>query len=154
MMLLEQLVTAGTVTEFCVWAIVRRYLRLVKRASGGRGGRRVAEGDMAMMEEGRAEERGGVGRLEIGYYRPRLRTRQRAGASTRDGDEAEPVKSHVKCTVIDGEVVVLGSGNMDRASWFTSQELGIAFYGKEVVEVVWGSLEGVMEGRVEGYFGG
>lgn len=146
MMLLEQLVTAGTVTEFCLWGLVRRYKRLVKRAEGGgREGRREGGDELARMEEGRASRRGGVGRLEVGYYRPHPRPGDR---------DAEPVKSHVKCTVVDGEVVVLGSGNMDRASWFTSQELGIAFYGKEVVGAIWGSLEGALGGRVEGYLEG
>lgn len=146
MMLLEQLVTAGTVTEFCVWGLVRRYKRLVQRAAGGRReGRRKRGDEVAMMEEGTASGRGGVGRLEVGYYRPRPRLGDR---------DAEPVKSHVKCTVVDGEVVVLGSGNMDRASWSTSQELGIAFYGKEVVGAIWGGLEGALGGRVEGYFEG
>jgi len=178
MMLLEQLVTAGTVTEFCVWGMVRRYKRLVKRVSRGRALRNRQGDDLAMLEEGRG---GGseLGKLKIGYYRPRPRSRSRshpglgrraaadagggfgdgAGTENRGGEadgnaHAEPRKSHIKCTVVDSEVIVLGSGNMDRASWFTSQELGIALYGREVVEMIWGSVEGGLEGRVEEYFGG
>ncbi|MCJ1250409.1 hypothetical protein MMC30_007637 [Trapelia coarctata] len=176
MMLLEQLVTAGTVTEVCVWGFVRGYKRLLKRGRGRGDGRAERGGDLRLLEEGRAGLRE-LGKLKIGYYRPcprpRLNLSVRASAGTgygggdggrsgaggdRDrGDEtgnrdAEPVKSHVKCTVIDGEVVVLGSGNMDRASWFTSQELGIALYGREVTGMIWGSLEGALEGRVEDYF--
>ena len=90
------------------------------------------------VEEGRAQER--VGRLWIGYFK----------SSRRFGNGE--VKCHVKCTVVDGEVVVLGSGNMDRASWYTSQELGIALFGREVVEGVWGRLEEGLEGRVERYY--
>lgn len=48
----------------------------------------------------------------------------------------EPVKSHLKLTVVDDEVTVLGSGNMDRASWFTSQELGVALLSREIAESV------------------
>ena len=62
-------------------------------------------------------------------------------------------KSPVKCTVLHDEVVVRGSGNMDRASWFTSQELGVAIEGRGIVEKVWGQLEMGLEGRVERYFG-
>lgn len=66
-------------------------------------------------------------------------------------------KSHVKCTVVDGDgdggVVVLGSGNMDRASWFTSQELGVAIEDAAVVKDVWEQLEKRLEGKVERYFG-
>lgn len=66
-------------------------------------------------------------------------------------------KSHVKCTIVDGDgdeaVVVLGSGNMDRASWFTSQELGVAIDDAAVVKDVWGQLEKRLEGRMERYFG-
>lgn len=62
-------------------------------------------------------------------------------------------KIHVKCTIVDGEVVVLGSGNMDRASWFTSQELGVAVQDEQIARDVWGKLELGLEGRVERYFG-
>lgn len=137
MMLLEQLFTAGTVTELCVWWLVRRYRRLLRRdkARAGAGG-----GD---------EERGGkgVGRLRVGYYRPGL-------FADRDGEEMreEPVKSHLKMTVVDGEVVVLGSGNMDRASWFTSQELGVAFVSREMAGMVAKMVRGSLVGRVEEYY--
>ena len=90
------------------------------------------------VEEGRTQEP--VGRLRIEYFKP----------SRRLGNGE--VKCHVKCTAVDGEVVVLGSGNMDRASWYTSQELGIALSGREVVEGVWGRLEQALEGRVERYY--
>lgn len=82
------------------------------------------------------------GTLKIGYF-----------IGSRPGAEEGLKKSHVKCTIIDDEVVILGSGNMDRASWFTSQELGIAFEGKPIVKDVWKQLETELEGRVEKYFG-
>jgi len=118
MMLLEQLLTAGTITELCVWRLRRRYTAL--RAGSD-------------VEQSRA-----VGTLTIGYFQP----------VANSGPE---VKCHVKCTIVDGRVVVLGSGNMDRASWFTSQELGVAIQDKEVVAQVKGELERALEGRVEWY---
>ncbi|MCJ1407126.1 hypothetical protein MMC19_001196 [Ptychographa xylographoides] len=136
MMLLEQLVTAGTITEFCVWKMVKKYKQLLVRQQRTR--RMTYEEEGLMAEEGRV--RRGLGRLKIGYYHPR---------DTRGS--GEPLKSHVKCTVVDAGAVVLGSGNMDRASWFTSQELGIALYGREVVKRIWGTLEKGLEGRVEEY---
>jgi len=62
------------------------------------------------------------------------------------------VKVHIKCTVVDGKVVVLGSGNMDRASWYTSQELGIALFGEEVVRIVWEGVQGNLKRRTKEYF--
>lgn len=77
-----------------------------------------------------------LGKLSIGYF---AHVPQR-------GPE---VKCHVKCTMVDERVVVLGSGNMDRASWFTSQEIGLAIQDWEVVAQVKGELERELEGRVE-----
>ncbi|RVD83771.1 uncharacterized protein DFL_005550 [Arthrobotrys flagrans] len=37
-------------------------------------------------------------------------------------------KSHVKCLIVDEEVMVLGSGNFDRASWATSQEVNVGLF--------------------------
>lgn len=48
--------------------------------------------------------------------------------------EVTPVKLHSKVTIVDGDKILLGSGNMDAASWKTSQELGIFFESREVVE--------------------
>ncbi len=67
-----------------------------------------------------------LGSLQIGYYRP----------------TSEFERSHIKCSTVDSQVVVLGSGNMDRASWYTSQELGVAIEGEDVVKRVWTAIEG------------
>ena len=48
--------------------------------------------------------------------------------------EITPVRLHSKVTIVDGEKILLGSGNMDAASWKTSQELGILVESREVVE--------------------
>jgi phosphatidylserine/phosphatidylglycerophosphate/cardiolipin synthase-like enzyme len=81
------------------------------------------------------------GRLEIGYYTPR------SGTATE-----EPNKSHLKLTIVDEEIVVLGSGNMDRASWYTSQELGIAFFSKDLAKQVRETTMEGLQGRVKEYF--
>lgn len=61
----------------------------------------------------------------------------------------EPVKCHLKMTVVDDEIMVLGSGNMDRASWFTSQELGVALLSGEKVGSVKDCVVSGLEERVE-----
>lgn len=116
MMALEQLLTAGTITELCVWRLRRRYVAL--RAGSD-------------VEQSRP-----VGTLSIGYFKPVARL-------------GKELKCHVKCTVVDERAVVLGSGNMDRASWFTSQELGVAIQNREVVAQVKGELDKALEGRVD-----
>jgi phosphatidylserine/phosphatidylglycerophosphate/cardiolipin synthase-like enzyme len=50
--------------------------------------------------------------------------------------------------LVDGEITVLGSGNMDRASWFTSQELGVALFGREVAQSIRVAVDEGLEGRV------
>lgn len=102
LMILEQLVTAGTTTAQCMRRLIRRYKRCKAWS---------AEAD----EEARLRE---PGTLRIHYYRARIGKSQ----------HQEPVQSHLKLTIVDGQWVVLGSGNMDRASWYTSQELGVAFF--------------------------
>jgi phosphatidylserine/phosphatidylglycerophosphate/cardiolipin synthase-like enzyme len=74
--------------------------------------------------------------LRIGYFKPEKGT-------------GEPVKSHLKLVVVDDKVTVLGSGNMDRASWFTSQELGVALLSKEVAENVRDCVAAALEDRME-----
>ena len=114
MMILEQLLTSGTITEYCVWRFRRRY-RQIARSRTQRGS------SSSHMEEGQARE---AGTLSVGYFLPNSVYR----------------RSHIKCTVVDEEVIVLGSGNMDRASWFTSQELGIALEGRQVVCDLWRAI--------------
>lgn len=136
MMLLEQLLTAGTVTEICLWKLIRAYKRItwLRQNSTGR--------DATMLEEGH----GRLGALKIGYYHPLL------GVATEYGS-IEPVKLHLKCTIVDGEVVVLGSGNMDRASWYTSQELGLAIYDGSFAKTVRRSVQEKLKRRNVRYFG-
>ncbi|PMD36159.1 hypothetical protein L207DRAFT_533046 [Hyaloscypha variabilis F] len=125
LMILEQLVTAGTITEFEVWKLRRRYARLLK----------VYNNSLKNPDLENPPVKPGV--LKVGYFRKR-----------EGGGKDEPVKSHLKMVVVDGEITVLGSGNMDRASWFTSQELGVAFLGREVAERIKGAVDEGLEGRV------
>ncbi len=135
--MLEQLVTAGTITEICVWRMIRIY----KRERGKRQRANLAN-HVRVIEEGGVSEPF-IGKLSVGYYHPRPNMSDDAG---------EPVKMHIKCSVIDNQVIVLGSGNMDRASWYTSQELGIALYDRDVARSIWTTSEQALEGRVERYF--
>jgi phosphatidylserine/phosphatidylglycerophosphate/cardiolipin synthase-like enzyme len=50
-------------------------------------------------------------------------------------------------TIVDEEVLILGSGNLDRASWFTSQELGVAFFDKVMVTNVGEAVDEGIQGR-------
>jgi len=129
LMILEQLVTAGTTTSRCVRILVRRYRKFQKFASQARD-------QLHRAEEGVPA----IGRLMIEFYRPRL---QHVGILS----PAEPVQSHLKLTIADSELVILGSGNMDRASWYTSQELGVAFFSTKLATRLTETLNELLEDR-------
>lgn len=109
----------------------RRYRKLVARSS-----RRTDD-----LEAGNNTR---IGNLEIVYFNPAfVNVNENNSRSTRGdetmprriedmGMENQPVKLHLKMTVIDNEITVLGSGNMDRASWVTSQEVGVAIFSEQV----------------------
>lgn len=125
LMVLEQLVTAGGTTARCVKHLISQHETLLRQRSD--------------------EEAGLVkpGRLSICYYMPL------AVAKSGVSGGAEPVQSHLKLTIVDEETAVFGSGNMDRASWYTSQELGVSFHAKELVAQVRQSLAPLMQDRVK-----
>ncbi|KAE8450387.1 hypothetical protein EG329_006461 [Mollisiaceae sp. DMI_Dod_QoI] len=126
LMILEQLVTAGTITEYEVWKIIRRYRRLLQQYN------------QSLLTTDPEDLKQQPGILRIGYYHPR------------DGgkDGLEPLKSHLKCVIMDDEVTVLGSGNMDRASWYTSQELGVALFSGKYAGHVMSVVDEGLKGRV------
>ncbi|KAJ4374674.1 hypothetical protein N0V86_007547 [Didymella sp. IMI 355093] len=134
LMILEQLVTAGTTTSRCVKTLIKRYKALDPRLSS-----RAYDEEAAMAPAK-------VGRLHVSYFEPKH------GYRKRGEEQGEPQQSHLKMTVVDGEVLVLGSGNLDRASWFTSQELGVAFFGEEIVQRVEETVDKAMEGRARMVF--
>lgn len=135
---LEQLVTAGTTTSLCVARLVRRYKRLLKQHFAAARSSTNSSSEVVDIEAALSPTRQ-PGKLEMSYFSPR----RLAGGLVAEG---EPVQSHLKLTIVDGSWVLLGSGNMDRASWYTSQELGVAFYSAEMA----GSLQEVVRKGLEG----
>lgn len=129
-MILEQLVTAGTTTSRCIKRLIKRYQRLL-----------LSQSQQTLGDEEAAISAQKPGRLHISYFKPIN------GPRKRGEERGEPQQSHLKLTIVDDEVLVLGSGNLDRASWFTSQELGVAFFSKEVAQSVGNAVEEGMEGR-------
>jgi len=120
--LLEQIITAGTTSPRCVSKLIARHQALAHS-------REEDVEDTAALR---------LGKLKVSYYKPV------------DGQEAsydEPVQSHFKLTIVDGEVAVFGSGNMDRPSWYTSQELGVAFFDRAFVGKVEEGVEEALVGR-------
>jgi phosphatidylserine/phosphatidylglycerophosphate/cardiolipin synthase-like enzyme len=124
LMILEQLVTAGTTTARCVKKLVKLY----KRASSA---------PLVLDEE---SVRPALGQLMINYYQPRAESERQNG---------EPVQSHLKLTIVDDEWIILGSGNQDRASWYTSQELGVALKSTELATEIRRVVGGQMSGRIK-----
>lgn len=136
LMILEQLVTAGTTTSRCVKTLIKRYRRLARAA--------IAH----PTDEEAALSTTRLGVLKIAYFEPLH------GRRSRGQEDGEPQQSHLKMMIIDDEVVVLGSGNLDRASWFTSQELGVAFFDSGLVGQVEEAVDRGMKGRARLVFDG
>lgn len=105
LMTAEQLVTAGSTTPRC--------LSQLPRAAAGSAGR------LQVYYFDAAASPGGMGAQEV-------------EAGRRD-QEKTAIKLHAKVTIVDDERILLGSGNMDAASWGTSQELGVLLEDREVV---------------------
>ncbi|KAI1206355.1 phospholipase D/nuclease [Annulohypoxylon truncatum] len=139
LMLLEQLVTAGTTTSLCLQSLIRRYKKLEADQSRSK----------ASCGPDLEAQRPRLGFLNIDYYCPDAESQAECKV---DGTAEEPVQSHLKLTLVDGEYVVLGSGNMDRASWFTSQELGILFHSRDIASTIGEAVGSVLSGRRESVF--
>ncbi|KAI9745887.1 MAG: hypothetical protein M1818_000568 [Claussenomyces sp. TS43310] len=129
LMILEQLATAGTITELALWSFQRRYRHFLERENRTRSSQ-----DVEAL-------RGRPGTLTISYYHPMDEE------SSAEPSAEEPVKSHLKLTIVDEEIVVLGSGNMDRASWFSSQELGVAFFSRSLARDIRAGIQAALSGR-------
>ncbi|KAF2790490.1 phospholipase D/nuclease [Melanomma pulvis-pyrius CBS 109.77] len=132
LMVLEQLVTAGTTTSRCVNKLIKRYKNLLDL----RTNRPTTDEEAAIATPL-------PGRLQISYFAPMN------GPKFRGQEEGEPQQSHLKMMVVDDDVLLLGSGNLDRASWFTSQELGVAFFDQNLVTRVLVGIDQVMKGRTK-----
>ncbi|KAK1962475.1 hypothetical protein LY78DRAFT_249177 [Colletotrichum sublineola] len=134
MMLIEQLVTACTTTEWTLRSLIKRY----RQACAEWNQKRSADTESQLQR---------LGRLDIYYYRPNLQ-------ATAVRDPEEPVVSHLKMTLVDREYLCLGSGNLDRASWYTSQELGILLHIPDFKHDIWSeALESRLEVRFSGGVG-
>lgn len=131
LMILEQLVTAGTTTKRRVNKLVKRHKRLLQDYERNRGDTEAIAGLQPGM-------------LRIFFFQP-----DRSGG--REG-ETEPTQSHLKFINVDDEWTLFGSGNMDRASWYTSQELGIALWSNEIGMDVCAYLTRIMESRRNLYY--
>jgi phosphatidylserine/phosphatidylglycerophosphate/cardiolipin synthase-like enzyme len=156
MMLVEQLVTAGTTTSWCIRSLLRRYRSLCTEARWpapkDSGGSYRLMGNPTHVDASDADLEGQhprAGRLRICYFHPSQDSRSIVDGV--DGSE-EPVHSHLKLTIVDEAYTVLGSGNMDRASWYTSQELGILFESAEFASVVMSSVNRILKGRLDVVF--
>lgn len=123
LMILEQLGTAGTTTARCIKKLIKRYKRLSS-----------ASFSASALEAGVPR----LGRLCIEYY-----------CSQHSNSPHQPTQSHLKLTVVDAVWIILGSGNMDRASWYTSQELGVALCSHGVAAAVHGIVRRGLEGRTK-----
>ena len=206
LMVLEQLVTAGTTTSWCITELMRKYEALTdcggewrRKSSLWKGGRRVGgrprlatalsppsnirdsdsrtgptnnpyNVDIESQQGGNIPSsshsttvltlpQARYGKLSIYAYNPR--PLQPVSSSTRSSNpnghghnlDSEPTHSHVKLTIVDSLMTVLGSGNMDRASWYTSQELGLAVMDGELAERMRAMVDGVNEGRIVPWVG-
>ena len=126
MMVIEQLVTAGTTTSWALNRFIKKYKALANAKQKPNDPEAPALG---------------LGRLDTLYYQP---------LESRELEEDEPVLSHFKMTMVDDEYVVFGSGNQDRASWWTSQEIGVLFHVPDFEgRQLW---EGVLQKRAEVVF--
>ena len=136
MMVAEQLVKAHTTTELCVRRLISRYKKLSSRDDQPRIPASL-HADARRVEEGRVPA--AAGELRIHYFHARDEGGMPPG-------RARSVKCHIKCTIFDDAVAVCGSGNMDRASFYSSQELGMAIWdaeaSKQVRDIVREGLHG------------
>jgi len=124
LMILEQLVTAFTITSYEIYKLQRAHAGLIScHGSSDTEAQHPRPGD-----------------LRIRYFK------EKDGGEGMDREEV--VKSHLKLLIVDDEVTVLGSGNMDRASWFTSQELGVAIIDEEFARRVGQCTDEALRGRV------
>lgn len=161
MMLLEQLLTAGTTTSWCIRSLLRRYRTMVRKAATSTpeqySGRAVSADDADTSVVGGSDleaQPPRPGQLRISYFQPR----QAASSTMTHRHHSllvapdEPVHSHLKLTMVDGEYTVLGSGNMDRASWYTSQELGILFQSRDFAAATMDAVSAALDGRLDTVF--
>lgn len=141
MMMWEQLLTAFTTTERCIKTLTKKYSQL--RQSGEDRKRQPSQSAQDHDVDLEAQIIT-PGTLRVSYFRPRISS----------SIEEEPVHSHLKLSIFDGTHTVLGSGNMDRASWFTSQELGILIRDVTFAKTVKETVDACLVNRLDLVFPG
>ncbi|KAI1299473.1 hypothetical protein F5Y03DRAFT_250755 [Xylaria venustula] len=141
LMVLEQILTGGTTTEWCLRSFIKRYRNLLKRFVHPAGSDSVDSNVVADLEARPLT----LGYLKISYFHPLLESQLQQVPE-------EPVHSHLKLITVDDEYAVLGSGNMDRASWFTSQELGVLLQSNEFVTTVCDTVSQALRGKTSLFF--
>lgn len=140
MMVWEQVLTAFTTTARCIKRLTKNYLRLCATAENRqRLLPHPASADAVDLEAQSVVP----GALTIAYFKPA------AGSIM---EEEEPVHSHLKLTIFDSRYTVLGSGNMDRASWFTSQELGILIDDVRFAQTIKDAVDTALQDRLDSIF--
>ena len=107
LMTMEQLVTAGTTTPSCIQTL---HIEAEQARTSG-----LLKTFYFDTDDGPGEQHPVL--REIDQYR-----------------ETVPIKLHAKMTIVDGDKLLVGSGNMDAASWKTSQELGVLIESHQLVE--------------------
>lgn len=153
----------------CINELVKRYETMSRKSLSSRG--KVIREER--LEEGLVDGERNMGDLRVMFFEPSVEasaplTQLTAAKTTNSNSrmtvvqrqEPNPVQSHLKLTIIDNEITVLGSGNMDRASWYTSRELGVGYVSREmagrIMEVLFGRNDGgeggVLRGRVKKYY--
>ncbi|ETN43171.1 uncharacterized protein HMPREF1541_02329 [Cyphellophora europaea CBS 101466] len=105
LMTAEQLVTAGSTTPRCLSSLSSSVQKL--------------PGSLNVYYFDSPSSPGGLGAREV--------------KEGKKDQETTAVKLHAKVTIVDDERMLLGSGNMDAASWGTSQELGVLVQSKDLV---------------------
>ncbi|KAI0397283.1 hypothetical protein F5Y17DRAFT_391786 [Xylariaceae sp. FL0594] len=138
MMVLEQLLTSGTTTSWCLRSFIKLYNNRQRRSAKPSTGSANHDSNAIFDLESQHPH---LGSLEVFYFQPLPANQE---LKVPEG----PIHSHVKLTMVDDKWVVLGSGNMDRASWFTSQELGILFQSKDFAADVSNAVSHALTGRL------
>ncbi|KAK3370705.1 hypothetical protein B0H63DRAFT_487468 [Podospora didyma] len=156
MMLLEQLVTAGTTTSWCIRSLVRRFRLLKGGVATSRKPLLTGDRRRSPVDDDLEAGRPPLGHLCISYFQARPGSKMGGNEGqhlmTAEPHGEEPVHSHLKLTIVDGQYTVLGSQNMDRASWYTSQELGILFHDESFAVAVKAGVDTALDGRLNQIF--
>lgn len=168
MMVPEQLATAGLMTEQSVDSLIKEYQT---GFNGHKLQARLTRLEEFLGQTLKSPSHSAIpGKLRISYFHqpphtplPSVDRRQTRLQSREDvpGIASKATKSHIKLTLVDRKAIILGSGNMDRASWRTSQELGILIEDKDntddstsIAERLWREVEIGLSGCLETYFDG